>query len=162
VVWIKRMEVQIEGEQQSQEQEMLHGHCYCGDFEFQIPREITPYRSLYCHCDSCRRSHSSPIYQVVYLPESEFIILKGMELAQEYRKANSNVTRAFCRECGSRLYNKLHREERKGWLGIFPNLFDEEIQKNLPVNLLPTHHLHTGECSIDLEKLHDDLLRIVE
>jgi hypothetical protein len=144
------------------DRDLVHGHCYCGNFQFQIPRHIAPYRSAYCHCDSCRRSHSAPLYQVIYIPESEFVILKGMELVQEYRKSNSMVTRAFCRECGSRLYNKLHREERRGWLGIFPNLFDEEIQKSLPENLLPTHHLHTGECALDLEKLHDDLIRVIE
>jgi hypothetical protein len=102
------------------------------------------------------------MYQVIYIPEDQFMITNGQELVHEYRKQDSNVTRAFCKECGSRLYNKLHGPNRVGWLGFFPNLLDEHILKNLPNNLLPTHHLHTGETVLDLEKFHDDLIRLVE
>jgi hypothetical protein len=158
----EKQEEGIEAAGESLLPENLHGHCYCGQFEFLIPKDVTPYRSVFCHCDSCRRAHASPLYQVIYIPEDQFRIVNGQEMVREYRKENSNVTRAFCKECGSRLFNKLHGPNRVGWLGFFPNLLDEHILKNLPTNLLPTHHLHTGETILDLEKFHDELLRIVE
>lgn len=139
----------------------IHGHCYCGEFEFTIPRNITPYRSVYCHCDSCRRAHSSPLYQVIYIPEEEFLIIRGKELIQEYRKLDSKVTRAFCRQCGSKIFNKLHAPNRVGWLGVFPNLFDEN-EKNLPENLRPTQHVNASETVMVLDKYHDELERLME
>lgn len=141
--------------------DMIHGHCYCGEFSFQIPRNIQPYRSAYCHCDSCRRAHSAPLYQVIYIPQEEFVILNGSEYVQEYRKSDSKVTRAFCKQCGSKLFNRLHGPNRVGWLGVFPNLFDEK-EKTLPENLRPTHHLHTSETVLELEKYHDELERLME
>ena len=142
------------------EEELIIGHCYCGQFKFSIPLNLTPITSVYCHCDSCRRSHSCSLYSVIYIDKNYFHILEGNSLIQEFRKEDANVIRSFCKNCGTRLYNKLlHRE---GWIGVFPNLFSEEIQRQLPHHFKPTLHLHCNESIIDLEKFHDDLQRVIE
>lgn len=138
----------------------LIGHCYCGEFIFSIPSTITPLRSLYCHCDSCRRSHSSSLYYVIYINKNNFKIISGENNIQEFKKPSSNVIRAFCKVCGTRIYNKL--TNRDEWLGLFPNLLNEDVQRNLPEQFKPTCHLHCNESFIELDKFNDELLRIAE
>ena len=133
----------------------LTGHCYCGDFQFSIPSNVHVNRSVYCHCESCRRAHSAPLYQVVYIDESDFEIIAGHDLVQEFCK--SNCARFFCKQCGSRLYNTL--KHRPGWLGVFPALLSEDTQHNLPENLKPSEHHLSVEAVLDLNLLHDNLTR---
>jgi Paired amphipathic helix repeat len=42
------------------------GHCYCGAvvFSVAVPESERDAHCCYCHCDSCRRAHSAPLYQV--------------------------------------------------------------------------------------------------
>ena len=64
-------------------------------------------RSLFCHCDSCRRAHAAPLYQVVYLPESCFEITTGAHLLQAFARSPAHVVRSFCSACGSRICNRV-------------------------------------------------------
>jgi hypothetical protein len=59
---------------------LLHGHCYCGEITFSIPANVEPHIATYCHCESCRRAHSSPLYQVVYIKPEEFVITAGTDM----------------------------------------------------------------------------------
>lgn len=46
---------------------VVHGTCYCGGVKFAVDCTATaPLKALYCHCESCRRAHAAPLYQVVY------------------------------------------------------------------------------------------------
>jgi hypothetical protein len=137
--------------------EMLLGHCYCGEFKFSIPRDVSVNRAVYCHCESCRRAHSAPLYQIAYIDESDFSVVAGQELVKEFCKPGSNCVRFFCGKCGSRLYNTL--KHRPGWLGVFPALLDEETQHNLPAKLKPEEHHLSVEAVLDLDTICDNLPR---
>ena len=44
---------------------IIVGTCYCGGVKFGVTIDSTKYvRALYCHCESCRRAHAAPLYQV--------------------------------------------------------------------------------------------------
>ena len=61
--------------------------------------------SMYCHCDSCRRSHAAPLYRVVCIDEAEFSVTEGAELITEFQKPGARVRRCFCQRCGSKIFN---------------------------------------------------------
>ena len=127
----------------------LEGHCYCGGFRFSIPTNVSPKVAGYCHCESCSRANSCPLYQVVYIDD----VISGHDSAQEFSRSSCN--RYFCRVCGSRVFNTL--SHRPGWLGIFPALLHEEIQHNLPENLKPTKHFNSEEHILDPDKIDSSL-----
>ncbi len=132
-------------------QRWFAGRCYCGGITFKVsdscdPSETTSpppavtvtrslppasVRALFCHCDSCRRAHSAPLYQVVYLPESCFEITAGAHLLQAFARSPQHVVRSFCSMCGSRVSNRVTMKPALG-VGFFPNLLDEDVQRSLP------------------------------
>jgi len=135
-------------------QRWFAGRCYCGGITFRVsdscdasppppsplinPPLLTPppsppgsVRALFCHCDSCRRAHAAPLYQVVYLPESCFEITAGAHLLQPFARSPAHVVRSFCGACGSRVCNRVPAKPSLG-VGFFPNLLDEGAQKALP------------------------------
>lgn len=134
--------------------EDYHGHCYCNKIEFTVKRDTIPSISVYCHCDSCRRAHSAPMYHVIYIPKEDFLITKGTEYVSVYTKTINRVTRNFCSNCGSRIYNV----DSDG-VGFFPNLLDEEIQKNLPEKFKSTLHHLTAEAVLNVDQIADGIRR---
>ena len=62
-----------------------------------VLQDVTPFKAAFCHCESCRRAHSAPLYQVVYIPHAAFTVTKGASGITAFRKEGSNVTRAFCK-----------------------------------------------------------------
>lgn len=135
-----------------------HGQCYCGGIHFEVDASIDPVKALYCHCESCRRAHSAPIYQIVYTPPEAFRITKGEELLKGYSRSESNPIRYFCSTCGSRVKNYLPYKPQLG-IGFFPALLDLEAQNNLPDVFKPTYHYLCVEAVIPLDCLHDNLER---
>ncbi|KAL6043937.1 Glutathione-dependent formaldehyde-activating enzyme [Balamuthia mandrillaris] len=147
--------------------EKYDGHCYCGGVRFQVtvPPLLAEQQSVlatYCHCDSCRRAHSAPLYHVVYLPSPRFRVAQGQDLVREFSKKSEPpcIVRAFCSTCGTRLYNLLPGSARlSAHTGFFPALLEEQAQRELPALFRPKqHHLH-HEAVLDLSLLHDDLPR---
>jgi hypothetical protein len=135
----------------------LSGSCYCGATKFTIEKDTTPYKATYCHCESCRRAHACAVYQVVYIPRSDFT-LTGSSAVTLFKKPDKIVTRSFCQECGTRIFNLL--ESRPDWLGFFPNLLDDQtIVKNLPDKFNPTEHYCSEEAVFPLDLLQDGLER---
>ena len=130
----------------------FRGHCYCGSVEFCIRSESIVHSSLYCHCESCRRAHSAPVYHVCYISPSDFEFTSGKEFVKNFRKSDSNSvpTRSFCSECGSRIQNTLHN---KPWVGFFPATLDEELQHNLPIKFKPNMHHCGHEAVVKCERL---------
>ena len=112
------------------------GFCYCGGVEFEVANSATPHISVYCHCESCRRAHSAPLYQVVYIPLECLNITKGQELVKVFVKPGGTVKRSFCSDCGSKVTIQYSAEN----IGFFPALLEESIQHNLPEKFAPTHH----------------------
>lgn len=76
------------------------GSCYCGHCKFEVNSE-GPKLSIYCHCVDCRKAHSAPLYQIIYVAEKEFSLTEGEDIGHFSYKSD-NFTRYFCRKCGSR------------------------------------------------------------
>eukprot|EP01059_Diplonema_ambulator_P001175 TRINITY_DN10925_c0_g2_i2.p2 TRINITY_DN10925_c0_g2~~TRINITY_DN10925_c0_g2_i2.p2 ORF type:complete len:146 (+),score=47.60 TRINITY_DN10925_c0_g2_i2:53-490(+) len=126
--------------------------CYCGGVRMELDVSEQPPIASYCHCDSCRKAHAAPMYQCVYVDPSKMKILAGEELIKEYRKEGAPLIRAFCTECGSRVYNK---HDVVG-LGVFPGMFTPKLPESYDAKL----HYREMEAVFPLEKLTDGLQRV--
>jgi hypothetical protein len=126
-----------------------HGHCYCGNIKFCIDINVIPNKPVFCHCESCRRAHAAPLYQVVYIPKQYYKIIEGEEYLKEYSRQPDSVIRSFCSNCGSRIKNELPLKPELG-IGFFPALLEEEIQHNLPDIFKPIYHYCSHESVLDM------------
>ena len=135
-----------------------HGRCYCGGIKYRISALTKPNKAVYCHCESCRRAHSAPLYQVVYLPKEDFEIFEGNDLLKDYSRDSTSVIRSFCSNCGSRIQNILPMKPQLG-LGFFPATLEESLQHDLPVVFRPNLHYLDNEAVLDLNCLHDGIER---
>ena len=127
----------------------VDGHCYCGAVQFTValPAGARPIFSAYCHCDSCRRAHAAPLYHVVCVDALMFNVTAGASLVEHYTKPGGTITRAFCRQCGTRVMNTFG-DWRLGNVEpvvFFPNLLRPEFQHPLPALLRPTRHNQAEE-----------------
>ena len=83
----------------------------------------------FCHCVSCRKAHSAPMYQCVYVKPHEITIEGGMDESnpnlaskggkghlggQEGGTAELGIAhrRVFCNDCGSTMFNDLNILEK--------------------------------------------------
>lgn len=76
----------------------VEGHCLCRAIVFEYDTE--PNWILHCHCESCRRSTSSPITTWISVPRSAFRFKQG---SPRYFQSSPGVRRGFCATCGSPL-----------------------------------------------------------
>jgi len=133
---------------------LLTGRCYCGGlrYEVQIPVGKRPHFSGYCHCDSCRRAHAAPLYQVVIMEANWFEIVAGAELLKDFTRPGARITRAFCSACGTRIVNRFSRWRRSDGepISFFPNTLDEPLTHPFPELLQPEEHNREQECVLDL------------
>ena len=139
-------------------EEGFRGHCYCGRIQFTIDADVQPNKPVYCHCESCRRAHASPLYQVCYIPTDAFHITNGFELLKPFSKSELGVIRSFCSNCGTRVCNSLPSKPSLG-VGFFPALLEETIQHNLPEKFKPIYHYLAEESVLDMSVIHDGLER---
>lgn len=86
--------------------DIITGACLCGEITFELrpSRQYGPDRAMgVCHCTRCQRwSGGAGLPFVVVVPE-RFRVTKGQELMMHYRDDRAAI-RAFCRWCGSSLY----------------------------------------------------------
>jgi hypothetical protein len=76
----------------------VEGHCLCRAVIFEYDAE--PNWTLHCHCESCRRTTSSPMTTFISVPRSAFRFKRG---TPRYFNSSPDVTRGFCATCGSPL-----------------------------------------------------------
>lgn len=133
------------------------GHCYCGGVTFavDVPEGEAPIFRTYCHCDSCRRAHAAPLYQVVCIDASCFRLTSGDDLIVPFTKPGGTITRAFCGTCGSKIYNRFGswRPQGKEPLVFFPATLDEATQHDLPEAFQPAGNNRAGECVLQASVL---------
>ena len=133
------------------------GHCYCGGIAFAVdlPEGERPIFTAYCHCDSCRRSHAAPLYQVACVDETQFRFTRGADLLVEFAKSDKHMIRAFCGQCGTKILNRFGSWKPGGKtpLAFFPNTLDEAITHAMPDALLPKKQNQVEECVLELEML---------
>jgi hypothetical protein len=184
--------------------EAMRGYCYCGKVVFELDfgdgddandrvekspgchgvgGDKSKNNCLYCHCESCRRAHAAPVYQICYLRpgsgDPAFRLTAGHDVIRCFNKntnqqetftaAELNVhscegrklektahpKRWFCSICGSRVFNTLPAQPELG-IGIFPALLEEDAQHNLPQSLRPTRHYLSHEAVLDPARIFKD------
>lgn len=143
----------------------VHGGCYCGNVRFLIPGTAQPLLSGYCHCVACRQAHAAPMYAVAWLSTSDFSVTKGEESLKWYTRSQMPETRLqryFCLNCGTKVFNAYDGpfgDQRVTATGIFPSLFDDQslVQGD---KWAPRIHMHCEESVIDLSLLNDGLPKL--
>lgn len=83
----------------------LEGGCLCGAVRYRVNGPALDRGS--CHCRTCRRASSAPELPFAQFPASAFTVTRGYPA--RYR-SSPDVTRTFCRHCGSPL---TYRHDRK-------------------------------------------------
>ena len=81
----------------------IHGGCHCGNISYEA--EIDPGKVIVCHCTDCQELSGTAFRSVVFVPESQFNLIKG-SLKLYIKTADSGNKRAmmFCSECGTQIY----------------------------------------------------------
>jgi hypothetical protein len=74
----------------------LTGHCFCGDVTFEV--SSAPLQVAYCHCESCRRTTSSPVTTFLIVRREDFRYTQG---TPNVYASSPGVRRSFCGRCGS-------------------------------------------------------------
>ncbi len=143
-------------------QQDFKARCYCGDVRWRVARQAEVVFSGYCHCDDCRRSHATSLYQYVYVDAKDFHVERGQEQIRAFTTVkDGSFKRHFCQRCGTRVYNTLqvpHNGHQMELRGIFPSLM-ESIQDAKDPRWTPRKHTCAKESILDLNTIHDGLPR---
>jgi len=83
-----------------------HGSCHCGRVTFvaRFPSRFC----CHCHCESCRRSHSSGFVTWIGFKSEQVHIETGAEDLAGY-ESSPGTQRKFCRICGTKLFFESQR-----------------------------------------------------
>lgn len=162
----------------------LTGRCYCGGVQFTVSTAAKPWFAAYCHCDSCRRAHAAPMFQVcaarcrstaqrgtaltpcvdvqvAWIAADSFKFTAGEDTVKHFQKDKdgNGIVRSFCTNCGTRVRNSMPTKPEL--CGFFPNLVDVSEDRTAAfagVWKPQFHWLHT-EAVVELAKLEDGIAR---
>lgn len=87
---------------------MATGGCLCGSVRYMVDGPVGP--AAYCHCTDCRRVTGSAFNVSARVALAGFRIASGA-LGKFTKRADSGdeLTRHFCRDCGSPIYTSSAR-----------------------------------------------------
>lgn len=80
----------------------MEGKCLCEKVSYKISGELGPIFN--CHCSKCRRWHGSAFRTRASIAKSQLVWISGEDNLSSY-KSSDNVTKYFCRTCGSNLHS---------------------------------------------------------
>lgn len=80
----------------------IQGKCLCETVSYEISGPLGPVYN--CHCSKCRRWHGAPFRSRASIDISQFKLLSGQEYLSSF-KSSENVTKYFCKVCGSPLHS---------------------------------------------------------
>ncbi|MEX2963673.1 GFA family protein [Microbulbifer sp. TYP-18] len=80
----------------------MQGKCLCEAVQYEISGKLGAVFN--CHCSKCRRWHGAPFRSRASIDVSQFKLLSGKELLSTF-KSSDNVTKYFCKVCGSPLHS---------------------------------------------------------
>jgi hypothetical protein len=153
--------------------------CYCGKIKMSIKTD-EPVFAAFCHCVCCRKAHSAPLFQVVYVKPDEITIEGGMDESnpnlaskggQGHLGAQDNGSkvlgivhrRVFCNDCGSIMFNDLNildenslGMEAQKIIGTFPGTYDTPMREMLQ-SWQPKFHVYTEDAILDVPSIKDGL-----
>ena len=125
---------------------MQTGRCLCGQIRYELDGELPP--SVNCHCQYCRRAHGAAFVTVAWVPTARFRVVAGEDRIRRYVHAGGY--RAFCPDCGTRLFNGL--EEGDEFVSLVVGSLDEDPARG------PIMHLNL-ESKASWFEILDDLPR---
>ena len=126
----------------------LTGRCLCRAITFEVtgpPRLV-----VYCHCESCRRSTSSPTTAFLIVRKTDFAFTKGQPTVFP---SSPGVQRSFCGRCGSPL--AYESEERPQHIDLYVCSLDD------PGATPPQSHVHVQE-QLPWFEIRDDKPRYLQ
>ncbi|MGE0525767.1 MAG: GFA family protein [Bdellovibrionales bacterium] len=112
----------------------LFGRCFCGQVRFSVRPPIQT--CTHCHCESCRRAHSSAFVTWSSYRKDQLKILEGSAHLTQF-ESSRNVYRRFCKWCGSHLFFQCIAED--------PVLYSPTACFYGPVGVTPTRHVSFEE-----------------
>lgn len=82
-------------------EEYVTGGCLCGEIGFRVSNAFPD--MYFCSCRQCQQTSGSAFASNLFAPCEAFSWTKGAEQVARYKVPGRNITRAFCRTCGSGL-----------------------------------------------------------
>jgi hypothetical protein len=110
----------------------MTGRCFCRAITFEVtgpPRMV-----VHCHCESCRRSTSSPVATFLIVNKTDFKYTRG---EPKVFASSPGVKRSFCGRCGSPL--AYETEQRPKHTDLYVATLDD------PSAVVPQSHVHVQE-----------------
>ena len=80
--------------------DVLTGGCFCGAVRYEAGGLSSPVG--YCHCETCRKTHSAPFMASALTPFDAFCWIKGEETVA-YIESSPGKRRHFCPKCGTHM-----------------------------------------------------------
>ena len=122
----------------------MTGRCLCGAVRYEVEGRLPPI--VNCHCQHCRRAHGAAFVSIVWLRRSAFRLTAGEDRVARY--AVGEGYRAFCRTCGTRIYNGGSSETR--FITLVVSTLDDDAHEG------PVLHLNV-ESKASWHAITDDL-----
>jgi hypothetical protein len=79
---------------------MIRGSCLCGSVRYEVNGNLGP--AVNCHCSMCRKAHGAAFGSYAGVNTNDFVVTSGASDIASYQ-SSPQVTRTFCRRCGSTL-----------------------------------------------------------
>lgn len=99
---------------------MIRGSCLCGSIQYEVRSSLG--RAVHCHCSMCRKAHGAAFGSYARVEEKDFAFTSGKENVAAY-SSSPEVTRTFCRHCGSTL--QFIRSSRRGAFSLALGTLDD-------------------------------------
>jgi len=100
---------------------MLRGSCLCGSVRYEVNGPFS--HVTHCHCSMCRKEHGAAFATYGRVQVDDFKLVSGANNVASYQ-SSLEVTRTFCRQCGSTL--QFIRSTRPGSLSLALGTLDDD------------------------------------
>ncbi len=77
----------------------IKGSCLCGVVSFEVTNTFE--KLFLCSCDQCRQITGSAFASNLFVSIERFDWLNGMDDVIKYQVPGRNISKSFCRVCGS-------------------------------------------------------------
>ena len=121
------------------------GHCLCRAVQFEF--DGAPSATFHCHCESCRRSTSSPVTTWFTVPKAAVRFTRS---TPAFYVSSPGVRRGFCAVCGSQLFYE--NEKSPAEIDLYAASLSD------PTVVTPTRHVFVRE-QLPWFEVHDTLPR---
>ena len=111
----------------------LRGGCLCASVRYEVRGALG--RATNCHCSMCRKAHGAAFGTYAGVQDSDFVLLSGGDDIAAYR-SSAQVTRTFCRRCGSTL--QFISARRPGSFSLALGTLDDDP------GVRPSLHIYVG------------------